>query len=190
VYNKPNGYSATGALDLGPDHHHHHQQQQQQQHPGPEVETGGNSEVLNVLLEKILIRDMKYRNPSTVNIAAICNISLCNLWRYECFRGTCLSMLSVGYFFLLWHKRPPHPSGPRPLHYRGFLITLRHNTLGRTPLDERSLRRTDLYLTTHNIHKRQTSMLPAGFEPIIPANERPQTHTLDRAATATGRVGY
>jgi hypothetical protein len=26
-------------------------------------------------------------------------------------------------------------------------------------------------------------MPPAGFEPTIPANERPQTHALDRAAT-------
>jgi hypothetical protein len=26
-------------------------------------------------------------------------------------------------------------------------------------------------------------MLPAGFEPTIPASERPQTHALDRAAT-------
>ena len=25
-------------------------------------------------------------------------------------------------------------------------------------------------------------MLPAGFEPAIPASERPQTHTLDRGA--------
>ena len=43
----------------------------------------------------------------------------------------------------------------------------------------------DLYLTTHNTHKTQTSMTPAGFEPAIPASERPQTHALDRAATAT-----
>jgi len=28
------------------------------------------------------------------------------------------------------------PSGPMPPHYRGFMITLRHTTLGRTPLDE------------------------------------------------------
>jgi hypothetical protein len=28
------------------------------------------------------------------------------------------------------------PSGPRPAHYRGFTITLRHTTLGRNPLDE------------------------------------------------------
>jgi hypothetical protein len=40
----------------------------------------------------------------------------------------------------------------------GFAITLRHSTLGRTPLDEGPARRRDLYLTTHNTHKRQTSM--------------------------------
>jgi hypothetical protein len=29
-------------------------------------------------------------------------------------------------------------------------------------------------------------MLPAEFEPAIPANERPQTNALDRAATGIG----
>ena len=42
--------------------------------------------------------------------------------------------------------------------------------------------------TTHNTHKRQTSMSPAGFEPAIPASERPQTHALDRAAIGIGTV--
>ena len=28
------------------------------------------------------------------------------------------------------------PSGPGPPQYRGFTITLRHTTLGKTPLDE------------------------------------------------------
>jgi hypothetical protein len=37
-------------------------------------------------------------------------------------------------------------------------------------------RRTDLYLTTHNTHKRETSMSPAGFKPTIPASGRWQTH--------------
>jgi len=58
-----------------------------------------------------------------------------------------------------------------------------HTTLGRTLLDEWPARRNALYLTTHNIHKRQTSMPPAGFEPALPASERP----LTRAAT---RVGF
>jgi hypothetical protein len=76
--------------------------------------------------------------------------------------------------------------GLRPPHYRGFTITLRHTTLGRTPLDEGSARRRDFYLTTHNTHNRQTSKPPVGFEPAIPAGERQQTHPLDRAATDSG----
>jgi hypothetical protein len=72
------------------------------------------------------------------------------------------------------------PSGPGPPHYRGFTITLRHTTLGRTPLDEWSARRRDLYLRTHDTHKRQTSMSPAGFKPAIPESERRQIGTLDR----------
>ena len=31
-------------------------------------------------------------------------------------------------------------------------------------------------------------MPPAGFEPTIPASERSQTHTLDRAATEIGEL--
>ena len=64
--------------------------------------------------------------------------------------------------------------------------TQRRITVGRTPLDEWSARRRDLYLTTHSTHNRQTSMPPAGFEPTISAGERSQTYALDRAATGTG----
>jgi hypothetical protein len=39
----------------------------------------------------------------------------------------------------------------------------------------------------HNTHKRQTFTSPAGFDPAILASERPQTHTLNRAATGIGR---
>ena len=45
--------------------------------------------------------------------------------------------------------------GQGPPHYRSFTTTLRHTTLGRTPLDEWSARRRELYLTAHNTHKRQ-----------------------------------
>ena len=62
------------------------------------------------------------------------------------------------------------PSEPRPPHYGSFTITLSR----------------DLYLTTHNTHKTQTSMPTAGVEPAIPASERPHTHALDRAATGVG----
>jgi hypothetical protein len=52
-----------------------------------------------------------------------------------------------------------------------FLIFLDHtqrrSTVGRTPLDEWSARRRDLYLTTHDTHHRQISIPPVGFEPKI-----------------------
>jgi len=38
-------------------------------------------------------------------------------------------------------------------------------------------------MTTHNTHKQTDIMPPAGFEPAIPASERPQTQAFDRAAT-------
>ena len=77
----------------------------------------------------------------------------------------------------------PAPSGSDPPHYRGFTITLWHTALGRTRLDEWSARRRDVYQATHNTHKRQTSMSPAGFETTIPTSERPQTHAVRRAVT-------
>ena len=39
---------------------------------------------------------------------------------------------------------------------------------------------------THDTHKKQTGMGPAGLEPTIPASERPQTLVLDRAAIGLG----
>jgi len=79
------------------------------------------------------------------------------------------------------------PSGPRLPHCPGFTITLRHTTRGRTPLGEWPACSRDLYVTKHN---RQKSTPPAEFEPAIPATERPQTHTLDCAATQTGKEHY
>jgi len=67
------------------------------------------------------------------------------------------------------------------------LITLTDkHTLGRTLLDEWSAFRRDLYLTTHNNHKKQTPMLPARFESAVSASEWRQTHSLDHTATGIG----
>jgi len=66
------------------------------------------------------------------------------------------------------------------------MIILRHTTFGKTPLDEGSVRRRNLYLTTHNTHNREIAMSPMGFEPTVPASERPQTHILDGATTRIG----
>jgi hypothetical protein len=91
------------------------------------------------------------------------------------------------WFFFLSPNASTAPWGPRPPQFSKLHDhTFRHTTLGRTPLDEGPARRRDIYLTTHNTHKRQSSMLPEGFETTIPVSERPQTHALDRAATVIG----
>ena len=83
-------------------------------------------------------------------------------------------------FFFSWLYCP---SGPRPL-LLSSAVTLRYTTLCRTSLDEWWVRHRDFYLTTHNTHKRKTSMLPSEFEPAISGNERPQTHAFNRTVTS------
>ena len=69
--------------------------------------------------------------------------------------------------------------GSKPPHCWGFEITHtnRHTAIGRTPLDEGSTRRRQIYLTTHNIHKRQASMTQAVFEPVLSPSERTRSRS-------------
>ena len=41
---------------------------------------------------------------------------------------------------------------------------------------------------TQHLQQKKKPMPPGGFEPKIPANERPQTHALDRTATRNARL--
>jgi hypothetical protein len=68
----------------------------------------------------------------------------------------CFSLEPIPFFPM--NRQPPW--GPRPPHFSRLHdhTLFRHTTLGRTPLDEWSARRRELYLTTHNNHNRQTSM--------------------------------
>jgi len=93
-------------------------------------------------------------------------------------------MLQENIFFLLWRCGPTRAMATS---FMKFLDnTKRRTTVVRTPPDEWSARRRDLYLTTHSTHNRQIFMPPVGFEPTISAGERPKTHAWDRAATGTG----
>jgi hypothetical protein len=77
------------------------------------------------------------------------------------------------------------PNGAPGASFLGFLNYKQwHITVARTPLDEGLARRRDLYLTTHNTHKSQTTTSPVGFEHAIPASE--QTLALDRSTTGIG----
>jgi hypothetical protein len=73
--------------------------------------------------------------------------------------------------------------GAGPPQYQDFTITPRHTTLCRTPLDEWSALRRDLYLTTLNTHMRQTSMPSGGIRTLNPTKRtaadphlRPRCH--------------
>jgi hypothetical protein len=73
-----------------------------------------------------------------------------------------------------FHRGVTVPRESEPPHYPGFTITLRHTTFVRTPLQKWSVRRRDLYRTTHNTHNMETSMPPAGlfFETLILLSKR------------------
>ena len=129
----------------------------------PSYVTGGRGENFSSFIQAFIMWYLSNRNSRT-----ICLFACLLLCLFVCF----------------WRN---NPQLARVSTFMGFLgHTQRRTTLGRTSLDEWSARRSDLYLTTHNVHNRQTSMLPLGIETTISAGERPQTYGLHRAATGTG----
>jgi len=87
------------------------------------------------------------------------------------------------FFFNLWRCGPTRVLASSFLRFLDH--TQRRTTVGKTPLDEWSARRRDLYLTTHNTYNRQTSMPAVGFESTISAGERPQTYWVSIFAIET-----
>ena len=65
-----------------------------------------------------------------------------------------------------------------------------HTIVNRIPLNGRSARRRDVYLTSHNIHNRLTTMPAAQFKATTSASDRPQTLALDHSATGIGNWKY
>ena len=101
--------------------------------------------------------------------------------------NSCILIFSLLLIYLPFFHGATAPSRPGPPHYRGFTITLRHTTLGRTPwTTDRPIAETSTWQQT--TQKKHTSMPQAGFEPTIPAGERPQIRALDRAATVIGNL--
>ena len=70
------------------------------------------------------------------------------------------------------------PSGPRPPRCWGFENTIRHTALGRTPLDEWSARRRDLYLAANNTQQQTDIQAPGGI----------RNHNPSRRANAERRL--
>ena len=86
------------------------------------------------------------------------------------------SRCAFGWFLFFWRN---NPLWTRTSSFTRFLDhKQRRTTIGRTPLDEWSARRRDLYLTTNNTHNRQTSMPPCGI----------RTHNFSRQVAADLRL--
>jgi len=86
------------------------------------------------------------------------------------------SRRTLGCFLFFWRNSP---LWTRASSFTRILDhTQRRTTVGRTPLDEWSARRRDFYLTTHNTHNIQTSMLYGGI----------RTHNFSRWAAADLRL--
>jgi len=102
-----------------------------------------------------------------------------DLWKFPILSYTVFVSLQNGlifFFFLLLRRFDPIPNHGLP--WWSFAITLfGHAQLGSLPLDKWSARDTDLYLTTHNIHKRHP-WPPTGIKPTISAGERPHIPVL------------
>jgi hypothetical protein len=102
--------------------------------------------------------------------------------------NACHSPASSTYLMVIYDKVPwtnmfifdaTAPQWARASSFTRFLDhTQRRTSVSRTPLDEWSARRRDLYLTTHNTHNRQTSMLPGGI----------RTHSLSGRSAADLRL--
>ena len=120
------------------------------------VETGN----LNGLIKHVT------ESPSLLNILS----SECDFWH----QNDTVGHTSKRRIFFSWLDCT---IGSRPLQLN-FVITLRHTTRSKTPLDEWSARHRDFYLTTHITHKRKTSMFLSEFNPAISGSDRPQTHAF------------
>ena len=113
------------------------------------------------------------------------------MWRtsykslYTVSRSTQLAVLSHNCFhslitsclFLSFIARPLHPTDCRCRGLLLHLITLRHTTLGRTPLDGGSAHHRELYLTTFARDKHLCPRRDSNLSP--PPSDQPQTHALD-----------
>ena len=143
-----------------------------------------HSPVTSSLLDPNILLNILFSNTLSLG-SNILSLSTSRPLRSSEVRTNCLSF----YLLILGGGGATAPQWAINSSFTRFLDhTQRRSTFGRTPLDMWSARRRDLYLTTHNIHNRQTSMPPVGFEPTIWTGERPQNYALDRAATATGNI--
>ena len=88
--------------------------------------------------------------------------------------------------FVIFVAQQPSSGLVHPILEASRLHTHTHR-VGLLCTSDQSLAEAATY-TTHNKHKRRKFMFPLGFEPAMPASERPQTYFLDRTAAGIGET--
>jgi hypothetical protein len=117
----------------------------------------------------------------------------CRRWQKvqrTCWKALVVFCVRKSWWSTLAYEHPPPPlwcNTPMRAKSASFVRFVDHTqwriTVGRTPLDEGSARRRELYLKTYNSHNRQTSMTQLGLEPGVPASVWLQTLALELSAT-------
>ena len=87
------------------------------------------------------------------------------------------------WFFCFWRDSPPVGQG---LLFHGVSRSHKTTQHNRQDSSTRGISSSQRPLPDNTQHSQQTSMPPAGFEPIISAGQRPQTYALYLAAAVTG----
>jgi len=90
-------------------------------------------------------------------------------------------------FVCFWHNSPPPGGQGLLIHEVSISRTTTHHSWWDS--SGRVISSSQRSLPDNTQHPQQTNIhAPAGFEPAIPASERPQTYALDRATTGTGNM--
>ena len=122
---------------------------------------------LKILAPRSQLRDHLVFNPLLCHFVRCMGLGRCWVETYILY----IYIYIYIFIFFLWRCGPTRAMASSFLKFLDH--TQRRITVDRTPLDEWSARRRDLYITTRNTYNKKTSVPPVGFEPTISAGERP-----------------
>jgi hypothetical protein len=149
--------------------------------PSQGINTRGTARVPITVHVDLFSREYRIRIQIQINFVEFQAHSFGCDWRHQVSISTHPPYLFTrsNIYISVFIVRPPTVSWGHVIVEALGLHLVTHSTINSTPLDEWSACRRCLHLTTRNTYKRKTRIYKAGFEPVFPTSERPQTHDLD-----------